>query len=92
MKLLFFILSSFIVLSMAQAEPGSSEDYDRQNERIGLDTAPTATRVKDVEMILGAIYSGDERISLSTGAEELVNRNGVIDNPKKSDRSQRSSN
>ena len=82
-----FFLTLLFTFNTAQAkEPGA--DYDRQNERIGLDSSPTAARIRDVEMVLGAVYDRNEMVSLSEGAEELANRKGTnVEQPRRSDRS-----
>ncbi len=92
MKVLFVAFSFLVILSTAQAKSRPNEDYDRQNENIGLDTSPTATRVRNVEMVLGAIHSIEEQVSMGTGSEELANRNSNADETGKTGQPQKSSN
>ena len=73
MKTILLFVSFLMISGLAHAKADPS-DYDRQNERIGLETTPTVAKIQDVEMVLGDVYSEDEGVSLSEGAEELANR------------------
>ena len=84
MKFLFLAFSFSLILSTAQAKPAPNTDYDEQNEKIGLETKPTAARIKDAEMVLGAIYSIEDQITMNPGAEELANRKGQGNGSRKS--------
>ena len=90
MKLLFIFYFLFI-FSTVQAKPAPNRDYDKQNENIGLETEPTAARINEVEMVLGAIYGTEDQVSLSQGAEELANRNSQTGDSKRSRRGSGSS-
>ncbi len=76
MKFLLFVFLFSLIFSTAQAKLKPNEDYDKQNEKIGLETEPTAARINEAEMVLGAIYGIEDQITMNPGAEELANRNG----------------
>ena len=90
MKTILLFASFLMISGLAHAKTEPS-DYDRQNERIGLETTPTVAKIQDVEMVLGDVYSENEEVSLSEGAQELANRRGSSGNRNKKSSSSESS-